>query len=73
VLSAYLEQHTELFAGKTVLELGAGAGLPALTCALRGATKVRVHSCLGVMGMSRPSATFGDLRQADDGIVGCYN
>ncbi|CCX05286.1 putative methyltransferase-domain-containing protein [Pyronema domesticum] len=40
VLSAYLEQHTELFAGKTVLELGAGAGLPALTCALRGATKV---------------------------------
>jgi len=41
VTSEYLETHAaRLVSGRTVLELGAGAGLPALTCALRGATKV---------------------------------
>jgi nicotinamide N-methyltransferase len=41
VISGYLETHaTRLVRGKTVLELGAGAGLPSMTCALRGASKV---------------------------------
>jgi nicotinamide N-methyltransferase len=41
--STYLEQHAEtLVNGKTVLELGAGAGLPALVCALNGAKRVVV-------------------------------
>jgi len=41
VISEYLETHAaRLVNGKTALELGAGAGLPALTCALRGAAKV---------------------------------
>ena len=41
IASAYLETHaSDLIGGKTVLELGAGAGLPSLTCALRGASQV---------------------------------
>ncbi|KAF8251040.1 hypothetical protein K440DRAFT_539966 [Wilcoxina mikolae CBS 423.85] len=40
ILSAYLERNPSLFLNKTVLELGSGAGLPSLTCALRGAAKV---------------------------------
>ena len=41
VISTYLETHAaRLVAGKRVLELGAGAGLPSLVCALRGAAKV---------------------------------
>ncbi|KAF1918366.1 putative methyltransferase-domain-containing protein [Ampelomyces quisqualis] len=41
--STYLEQHAaELVKGKTILELGAGAGLPSLVCALNGATRVVV-------------------------------
>lgn len=39
--SEYLERHAaDLVHGKTVLELGAGAGLPSLVCAMRGASKV---------------------------------
>ncbi|KAF2484094.1 hypothetical protein BDY17DRAFT_294968 [Neohortaea acidophila] len=42
-LATYLEQHAQtLIANKTVLELGAGAGLPSLICALHGAQKVLV-------------------------------
>jgi len=40
VVSTYLETHTGLVLGKRVLELGAGAGLPSLVCALRGAEEV---------------------------------
>ncbi|KAH4122884.1 protein N-terminal and lysine N-methyltransferase EFM7 [Parastagonospora nodorum] len=41
--STYLEQHAAtLVEGKTVLELGAGAGLPSLVCALNGAWRVVV-------------------------------
>lgn len=41
--STYLEQHAaSLISGKTVLELGAGAGLPSLVCALNGAKRVVV-------------------------------
>ena len=40
VLAGYLEQHPALFRAGRVLELGAGAGLPSLTCALRGAAEV---------------------------------
>lgn len=42
VMSQYLEAHAaDLFQGRTVLELGAGGGLPSLTCGLRGAKQVR--------------------------------
>ncbi|KAL7270827.1 Protein N-terminal and lysine N-methyltransferase efm7 [Rhizina undulata] len=41
VVSEYLEENREtLVAGRNVLELGAGAGLPSLVCALRGAKKI---------------------------------
>jgi nicotinamide N-methyltransferase len=41
--STYLEQHAStLVQNKTVLELGAGAGLPSLVCALNGAKQVVV-------------------------------
>lgn len=43
VIAGYLEDHAnELIKDKTVLELGAGAGLPSLICALHGAKKVLV-------------------------------
>ncbi|GAM84387.1 hypothetical protein ANO11243_023810 [Dothideomycetidae sp. 11243] len=42
-VSAYLEEHAaSLIRGRTVLELGAGAGLPSLTAALTGAAAVVV-------------------------------
>lgn len=42
-IADHLEQHsTALVANKTVLELGAGAGLPSLVCALNGASTVVV-------------------------------
>ena len=43
VTTDYIEDHaTALLKGKTVLELGAGAGLPSLFCALHGARRVVV-------------------------------
>jgi nicotinamide N-methyltransferase len=43
VTSRYLEENSEsIVKGKYVLELGAGAGLPSIVCALRGARKVVV-------------------------------
>lgn len=40
-MSEYLEEHADrLIVGKDVLELGAGAGLPSLVCAVRGARTV---------------------------------
>lgn len=36
-LAAHFDQHPELVAGKTVVELGAGAGLPSVVAALNGA------------------------------------
>ena len=40
-VSEYLEENRKtLVEGKTILELGAGAGLPSLVCALNGATRV---------------------------------
>ncbi|KAF2689139.1 hypothetical protein K458DRAFT_292365 [Lentithecium fluviatile CBS 122367] len=42
-ISTYLEERAnELVQGKTVLELGAGGGLPSLVCALSGAAQVVV-------------------------------
>jgi nicotinamide N-methyltransferase len=41
--STYLEEHAaKLLQGRTVLELGAGAGLPSLVCALNGARQTVV-------------------------------
>ena len=43
MVSQYLEENVEdLVRGKDVLELGAGAGLPSLVCAARGARQVVV-------------------------------
>ncbi len=42
IVSSYLESHPLLIANKTVLELGAGAGLPSLVCASLGARTVVV-------------------------------
>ncbi|KAF1945901.1 hypothetical protein EJ02DRAFT_418990 [Clathrospora elynae] len=42
-ISAYLEERAEeVVKGRTVLELGAGAGLPSLVCALNGAAQTVV-------------------------------
>lgn len=42
-LSTYLEERADgLIKGKTVLELGAGSGLPSLVCAINGAKQVVV-------------------------------
>ena len=42
VIATYLEKNPSLVTNKTVLELGAGAGLPSLVCAVLGARKVVV-------------------------------
>jgi EEF1A N-terminal glycine/lysine methyltransferase len=42
VLARYFEDHPDLVAGKTVLELGAGAGLPSLVAAICRARKAVV-------------------------------
>lgn len=42
LVSAYLEDHASLITNRTILELGAGAGLPSLVCAMLGAKKVVV-------------------------------
>ncbi len=42
LISTYLESNPSVIAGKTVLELGAGAGLPSLVCAHLKAKKVVV-------------------------------
>ncbi|KAH7403339.1 hypothetical protein BKA64DRAFT_776756 [Cadophora sp. MPI-SDFR-AT-0126] len=42
LISTYLEKNPSLVQNKTVLELGAGAGLPSLVCAVLGARKVVV-------------------------------
>lgn len=42
IISTYLERAPSLTASKTVLELGAGAGLPSLVCSVLGAKKVVV-------------------------------
>ena len=41
-LSKHIEKHPELVRGQTVLELGAGAGLPSLISGALGAKKVVV-------------------------------
>jgi nicotinamide N-methyltransferase len=42
LISTYLEKNPSLITSKTVLELGAGAGLPSLVCGVLGAKKVVV-------------------------------
>ncbi|TFK46266.1 hypothetical protein OE88DRAFT_1707695 [Heliocybe sulcata] len=38
--ASYLDEHRDIYEGRTVLELGAGGGLPGIVCALNGAKKV---------------------------------
>jgi predicted RNA methylase len=40
-LAGFLQRNPELYAGRTVLELGAGGGLPGLVAAKSGARKMR--------------------------------
>ncbi|KAI5856716.1 hypothetical protein GGS23DRAFT_396313 [Durotheca rogersii] len=42
IISRYFETHVPEVQGRTVLELGAGAGLPSIVCAILGAQKVVV-------------------------------
>lgn len=42
IISTYLENNPSLVKSKTVLELGAGAGVPSLVCSILGAQKVVV-------------------------------
>jgi nicotinamide N-methyltransferase len=42
IISTYLESNVSTIKSKTVLELGAGAGLPSLVCAILGAKRVVV-------------------------------
>ena len=42
IISQYFEDHPHEVRQRCVLELGAGAGLPSLTCAILGARKVVV-------------------------------
>ena len=50
VAAGFLENNaSDLVSGKDVLELGAGAGVPSLVCALRGARKVS-PPCLDGLG-----------------------
>ena len=42
IISQYFESRPDEVRGRSVLELGAGAGLPSLTCAMLGARKVVV-------------------------------
>lgn len=41
--ATYLDEHRELYQGKRVLELGAGAGLPGIVTILNGSTHVRMQ------------------------------
>jgi len=43
-LARFLQRNPELYAGRTVLELGAGGGLPGLVAAKCGARKVRMYA-----------------------------
>src|SRR5260221_14680951 len=47
-LAGFLQRNPELYAGKTVLELGAGGGLPGLVAAKCGAQKVRAFCLLSL-------------------------
>ncbi len=40
-LAEFLQRNSELYLGRTVLELGAGGGLPSLVAAKCGARKVQ--------------------------------
>lgn len=42
VFADYLEEHTSIISGKTILELGAGAGLPSLMSSIQGASHALV-------------------------------
>jgi nicotinamide N-methyltransferase len=42
LISTYLESNASIISSKTVLELGAGAGLPSLVCTILGAKKAVV-------------------------------
>jgi len=63
-LARFLQRNPKLYAGQTVLELGAGGGLPGLIAAKCGAQKVRVFL------LSRLNAPFSN-HQSRPVYVGC--
>lgn len=67
VVSGYLEENAGgLIRGRDVLELGAGAGLPSLVCAARGARTVSGYLG-GLLGASCVDGGPG----RGDGLSGC--
>ncbi len=51
-IAAYLDNHPDLYADGSVLELGAGGGLPSIVTANNGAEKVRSVSCPAMVFIS---------------------
>ncbi|KAI1007789.1 hypothetical protein K3495_g441 [Podosphaera aphanis] len=69
LISSYLETHAELVHGRTVLELGAGAGLPSLVCAHLGAECIVVTDYPDVdllANLQRNVDTFHDQTNSKD-------
>ena len=50
-LASFLQRNSDLYLGCTVLELGAGGGLPGLVTAKCGAQKVPALACLAWLGV----------------------
>lgn len=70
LLATYLEQRPHLYKTKSVLELGAGAGLPSLICAIGGASKVVVTDYPDpdlVRNLQLNIATCSPLPRSEDG------
>ena len=70
VVAEYLEENREtLVKGARVLELGAGAGLPSVVCALGGAEKVRGDDTW-IWGDWGIGGDWGGLGGGWDGVIG---
>ncbi|PNS16383.1 Protein N-methyltransferase nnt1 [Sphaceloma murrayae] len=69
VVSQHIEQHgATLIKGKSVLELGAGAGLPSITAALNGASLVVVTDYPDAELIDNLDINVLEAKALDDGI-----